>query len=317
MFTLSWEGMILSGGDFDSFEVTLADAVYGDPDLHDMLLSGKKIHGIFGTYLRPGWTYEQVLASDKQDDDVYSIAKSGVFAMIYGGDWTTLVRNTGIDKEIAKKAEENFFAQFPDIPKARERVSTMFSALLQPGGIGSQVLWRDPKEYIESFLGFRRYYTLENKIIKTLFNLAQHIPKEWRQVKLKVQRNRFSERVQTAFGATCSALYGAAFSIQGSNVRSACNHEIQSPGGDITKDVQRKIWNLQPIGVGPLLVAPFNVHDEVLCVNHPDYTDRIAVIVNDAVENYREQVPLIAMKWYKEMSNWAGSEKYGLIHIRA
>lgn len=317
MFTLSWKGMILSGGDFDSFEVTLADAVYKDPDLHDMLLSGKKLHGIFGTYLRPGWTYEEVLASDKQDDDVYSLAKACVFTLIYGGDWSTMVRNSGIDKEIAQNAEKLFFEQFPDIPKARKRVGLMFSALVQPND-GGQIFWRDPKEYIESFLGFRRYYTLENKIIKTLYNLAQNIPKEWRQVKLKVQRNRyFSDRVQTAFGATCSALYGAAFSIQGSNVRSACNHEIQSPGGDITKDVQRKIWNLQPVGVGPLVVAPMNIHDEILCVNHPDYTDRIAVIVEETVEGYREQVPLIGMAWYKRMSDWAGSEKSGLVHIKA
>lgn len=317
MFTLSWEGMVLSGGDFDSFEVTLADAVYKDPDLHEMLLSGKKLHGIFGTYLRPGWTYEEVLASDKQDDDVYSLSKSCVFALIYGGDWSTMVRNHGIDKAIAQAAEKKFFDQFPDILKGRKRVALMFSALVQPDE-GGQVLWRDPKEFIESFLGFRRYYTLENKIIKTLYNLSQHIPKAWRQVKLKVQRNRyFSDRVQTAFGATCSALYGAAFAVQGNNVRSACNHEIQSPGGDITKDVQRKIWNLQPIGVGPLMVAPMNIHDEILCVNRPDYTDRIAVIVNDAVENYREQVPLIGMKWYRTLSDWAGSEKDGLVHICA
>ena len=33
MFPLSWRGYILCGGDFDSFEVTLADAVYNDPSL--------------------------------------------------------------------------------------------------------------------------------------------------------------------------------------------------------------------------------------------------------------------------------------------
>ena len=33
MFPLFWEAMILCGGDFDSFEVTIADAVYNDPAL--------------------------------------------------------------------------------------------------------------------------------------------------------------------------------------------------------------------------------------------------------------------------------------------
>ena len=42
MFPLSWDGYILCGGDFDSFEVTLADAVYNDPSLRAALCSGKK-----------------------------------------------------------------------------------------------------------------------------------------------------------------------------------------------------------------------------------------------------------------------------------
>ena len=33
MFPLSGTDMILCGGDFDSFEVTIADAVYNDPAL--------------------------------------------------------------------------------------------------------------------------------------------------------------------------------------------------------------------------------------------------------------------------------------------
>ncbi len=43
MFPLAWSGYELCGGDFDSFEVTLADAVYNDNTLRADLLSGKKI----------------------------------------------------------------------------------------------------------------------------------------------------------------------------------------------------------------------------------------------------------------------------------
>ena len=42
----------------------------------------------------------------------------------------------------------------------------------QPGGIGSKVEWHEPADFVESMLGFRRYFTLENRICKTLFDLA-------------------------------------------------------------------------------------------------------------------------------------------------
>ena len=73
----------------------------------------------------------------------------------------------------------------------------------QPAGIGSQVIWDDPAEYVESFLGFRRYFTLENKICRALFDLARHPPKGWRNHQVKVVR---SNRYQTAGGAVASAL---------------------------------------------------------------------------------------------------------------
>src|SRR4029079_19641999 len=107
---------------------------------------------------------------------------------------------------------------------------------------GSQVVWDEPADYIESFLGFKRYFTLENMICRALFDLARKPPKNWKDCKVKVVRR---DKVQTAGGAVASALYGAAFQSQAANMRAAANHEIQSPGGQITKDVQRRIWNLQ------------------------------------------------------------------------
>ena len=36
--------------------------------------------------------------------------------------------------------------------------------MTQPGGIGTKVVWKDPADYAETMLGFRRYFTLENRI---------------------------------------------------------------------------------------------------------------------------------------------------------
>ncbi len=311
MFPLAWDGYELCGGDFDSFEVTLADAVYNDQTLRADLLSGKKIHALFAMALFPGKTYEEVIASDGTSFDMYSKGKTAVFRMIYGGGWEGLADALGIPEEAARGAFENFGQRYKGVEKARGKTFDSFCSMRQPDGEGSAVIWHEPVEYVESFLKFRRYFTLENTIAKTLFDLARRVPAEWRKTDIKVMRR--PGRIQTAGGAVSSALYGAAFGIQAANMRAAANHEIQSPGGQITKAVQRSIWDLQPAGVHQLLVSPMNIHDEIMCVTHPGHVKKVTEQVRESVESYRLQVPLIGMSWFESMTNWAekkaGAEK--------
>ncbi len=311
MFPLAWGGFELCGGDFDSFEVTLADAVYNDQTLRADLLSGKKIHALFAMALFPGKTYEEVIASDGTSFDMYSKGKTAVFRMIYGGGWEGLADALGIPEEAARGAFENFGQRYKGVEKARGKTFDSFCSMRQPDGEGSAVIWHEPVEYVESFLKFRRYFTLENTIAKTLFDLARKVPVAWRKADIKVMRR--PGRIQTAGGAVSSALYGAAFGIQAANMRAAANHEIQSPGGQITKAVQRRIWDLQPAGVHNLRVAPMNIHDEIMCVTHPDWVQQVTEQVRTTVESFRPQVPLIGMSWFESMANWAekktGAEK--------
>jgi hypothetical protein len=301
-FPLADSGNILSGGDFVSFEVVLAEADYNDPDLRKVLLSGKKLHGIFGTFLYPPHTYEQILASSGTASDMYTPAKSGVFAIIYGGDHNTLHNRLGIPIEIAEEAFKRFASTYLGVGRARRKIIDSFCSMTQPGGIGTKVIWKEPAEFIQSMFGFRRYYTIENEICKALFKLAEDPPKEWRELKMKVVRR---DRTQTVSGACQSSLFGAAFQIQAGAMRSAANHVIQSSGATITKHVQRKIWDIQPFGISPWLVQPMNVHDELMVPTHPDYVDKVAQVVSDSVESFRERVPLIEIEWHKEMKNWA------------
>jgi DNA polymerase I-like protein with 3'-5' exonuclease and polymerase domains len=247
-------------------------------------------------------TYEEINASKGTDFDMYTRAKSGMFGFLYGGDFNTWNQKLAIPLEQAKKAYDKWCAKYPGIGKARMRIFDDFCSMRQPGGIGTQVVWKDPSDYCETFLGFRRYFTLENKICKALFYLANKPPAAWRACPIKVTRR---DRVQTAGGAVQSALFGAAFQIQAADMRAANNHLIQSPGAQITKAVQRKVWDLQPSGVGPLLVAPINIHDEILCVTRPDVVDAVANTVEQAVEAFRPQVKLIGLKWQLSMANWA------------
>lgn len=300
-FPLAWKGYQLAGGDFDSFEVAIADAVYGDAKLRAILQGPKKIHALFAQQLYPGKSYYDIVSTKDTKRDLYLAGKKGVFAEIYFGDESTHYRNLKVPIEVARAAHNWWLTNFPDIGKARQRVVDKHSALRQPGGIGSRVEWNDPAEYVESMLGFRRYFTLEIKICRALYDLAQNPPQHWK-VAGKVRR---FDREQSVRGAVSSALYGAAFAISGAMVRAAGNHEVQSPGAQITKRLQRRLWDLQPVGACEPVVAPMNVHDEVACPCKPWAVHLVEAAVIETVESYRQYVPLIGMTWFSDMANWA------------
>jgi len=241
---------VLDGGDFDGFEVTITDGAYKDPVLHQDITElhtcfdckgigckeceftgkvTKKIHGIFGTFFFDK-TYEAILATkgaSEPERDLYTKSKNGVFALFYMGEVHTLMNRVGISKEQAEAGFNRLLTRYKVFAKERQRYMDMFCSMRQPGGIGSKVIWAEPHDYIESMLGFRRYFTLENLICKTLFHLGEKPPDTWKKIKINVIRR---DRVQTACGALQSALFGAAFALQAANMRAAGNHVIQSTG---------------------------------------------------------------------------------------
>lgn len=322
-FPLAHEGTVLTGGDFSAFEVSLAEADYGDLDLRRDLLTcekcdgemvpnggckvcgsrdGKKIHAFFGTFVFPEMDYKQILATKGSENDIYTQCKQAVFAMFYGGTSYTLKDRLNVDVEVATKALEQFTRRYKQVGIARRRVTDAFCSMTQPGGLGTKVIWKDPDEYIESMFGFRRWFTLENRIAKVLYQLAEKPPKAWQALKIKVLRR---DREQMVTGAARSALFGAAFALQASNTRAAMNHRIQSSGAQITKRTQRVIWDLQPAGIHPWLVQSMNVHDEILCVTDPSIVDKVKETVYNIVESFRPTVPLIGMEWHNKLNTWA------------
>jgi hypothetical protein len=300
-FPMADEGFVLSMSDFSAFEISIAEAVYNDPKLREDLLGGKKLHALFAMELF-NKSYEEVMATKGTEDDLYTMGKQGIFGMLYGGTEYTLQTRLGVDEETAIKAFEKFTKKYPGIGKAREKIKEDFCSMTQPGGIGTEVIWKEPADYAANLFGLKRYFTLENRICKALFELAQKPPPSWKKIRIKVKRR---ERMQTASGATQSALYGAAFGIQAANMRQAGNNEIQSSGAYITKEVEAAIWKLQPSGVHPWLVQPMQIHDEILAVCKPEIVDKIAKVVDETVETFRSAVPLIKLDWRKENKSWA------------
>jgi hypothetical protein len=270
----------------------------GCDDCFETGLADTKIHALFGQNVYPDMTYEQIL----KDKDKYTRCKSAVFAMLYGGEGYTLQDRLGVEIEIANAAHARFCAQYPGVGRAQKRTSDMFCTMRQDENT-CRINWDQPADYIESLFGFRRYFTLENRITKHLFDLAQAPPRTWRNLNIRVERR--SGREQTASGATQSALFGAAFAVQASNKRAAGNHEIQSSGATITKALQRKIWDFQPAGVNPWMVIPLNVHDEIMCPTSPDLVEDVRSKVDNTVEAFRSKVPLIKMVWSTHLKTWA------------
>ncbi len=268
---------------------------------------GKAIHALFGIHVYPEHTYKSLKATKGMNDgkDLYTKAKSAVFAMFYGGEGPTLQDRLGVDLETANKAFTEFGRQFKQVGVARQRIVDQFCSMRQPGGIGSRVEWHEPADKIESLFGFPRYFTLENKICKALFMLGEKPPRAWKDIKIRLVRSLKNPRMQMAEGATRSALFGAAFSIQASSMRAAANHQIQSSGAQATKKLQRNIWNIQPHGVNPWRVIGMNIHDEIMCVTDPQYSAEVKRIVDESVESIRPKVPLIKMDWMIGLKSWA------------
>jgi DNA polymerase I-like protein with 3'-5' exonuclease and polymerase domains len=250
----------------------------------------------------PTMSYEDILETAGTNDDRYTKGKQGFFASIlYGGNHLTLARKLGVNEEDGKAAIEKLLKKYRDVNAWRVGIAKAFQSMTQPEGLGKRIYWNTPPDYCESFLGFRRYYTLENKICEALYTLARKLPKEWQKNNVKCVR---SNRVQYATGAVSSALFGAAFGLQSANVRSAANHQIQSPGAQLTKRAQRLVWDLQPSGVGKWCVAPMQIHDEIVAVTSPEYVQPVADCINSTVESFKEKVPLIGMTWKANVNSW-------------
>lgn len=328
----------LCGGDFDGFEVALMEAAYDDPELRKDLLTTRdctydgskkknpvpclkvsgninptcpecegtgreamKIHGIFGSFLF-NMTYDEVLATAKLDGDAnkYSRAKVGMFATAYGGTVHTLVKKTGATQQAVDEAFAKFNSKYTKMAAGRQEITDSFTPVVFSN---AGTYWRDPAEYIESLNGFRRYFTLENQILRALYDVTKTPPKHWNKLEVRVTRKL---KVQKVGNAAISAVFGAIFSMSASNCRAAANHKIQSTGAVLTKQLQRRVWEFQPQGIHPFVVRPMQVHDELMCPCDPKVSKAVQDAVNAFVQSGTSLCPLLKMKWVIGMKDWSG-----------
>lgn len=277
-------GPNLMGGDFNSFELTICDAVYNDPNWREMLQAGQKAHGVFGSGLY-GMTYDEVM----QDKQKYTQAKSGLFLLVYGGTAGGIEYKLDATAEQSKRAEKEFFNRFPKFLERREEIYRQYRPLKD------NFTWQEPLEYVETLLGHRRYFTLEWNICRTLYTLAKNMPFERKN---EITCERTENRLQTTSNALRSALYYTIKQIQKKASRAAINHEIQGLGADITKYVQNDISNLQPRGIHEWQIQTMNIHDELVAVVHnKELMPEVERRVYAKVDSLKEIVPLLSIEW--------------------
>jgi len=285
-------GYSLSGGDFDGFEIAIAQAVHKDVQLDEDLKSGYKIHAFMSSKAFD-MTYEEVLATKGTTEDKYVLGKNGVFAMFYGGNAYTLTNRMVIKDSKAKKIEKDFQARYKGFAKNRAEIFEDFTT--------GEDRPKFRRNHAASMLGHTRYFKLEQDLLDRMRYVLEICQKtDWANITLV--RNESKGR-QTVGEIITSVIWGFFYSMQSRCGRQAVNHEVQSTGAELTKILQIRIWDLQPQGVSAPVVLPFNVHDELIVMNK--FPDKVADVVSDFIEEYKAIVPHLGMTWNKELKNWS------------
>ncbi len=298
-FPLADEDEVLMGGDFDAFEVSIMCARYNDPNLIAELEKGRKIHGVFAS-LMFNLSYDEILKTKGTENDLYAKGKTAVFALCYGGQPYTIARQCGCTLEQAENGYDRWFEQFPNFSKVVDEITKDYSLINTDGGDFKLV---EGKPYVESMLGFKRHYRIEQHLIKSIWNLIQNQPSLWKEAEIYCIRKQ-KKGSQFVGNALVSALFGFMFSLQNRMVRTAMNHQIQSTGGQLTKELQVRLWDLQPEGYNDWVVRELNIHDEVMAVcNNQETAGKTKVIVTDFIQEYKSLIPLLGMNW-ANLNGW-------------
>lgn len=325
-FPLAFEGEDLIGGDMQSFEISIAEADYGDPKLREQLttcdvcdvvmtvkdgrvrcpkcngLDAKSFHALFGAGFFPELGYDGIMATKGlKVGNRYNPCKNGAFATLYGAQPAKLAGTIEVSEDVAVEGFHRFWRTYEVAGRKRREVEQRFTSLYNRGNSG-KIYYKTPDDSIESLTGYRRYFVLENYLVKELNDLAENIPADWQKLRGKVTRSKKGE--QSLASAIRSALYGCAFGLQNACIRQAANHRIQSTGATITKDIQCEIWKFQPAGFHRWLVRPFQVHDEVQCPIEPSLKAVVTTAVREKVETYRPLIPLIGID-FGELKSWS------------
>lgn len=289
-----------SGGDFSGFEVTIFVAVTGCKKLETQLLTGMKIHAIWGSMIF-GMTYEDVLATDgikaSEENGYYSRAKNSFFAFLYGAQIPKIALMTWKTESEIAEGFERLHKEYPEIRDSQDRIAKMFQL------IQHYEFCEPRKDYVENLYGFRRYFTNEIMIVKYLHNLMNTIPDELFSIGEGIRVIRRT-KAQDGNQAIKSAIMAVIMQFVSSIVRVANNFVIQSVGGETTKHLEYRLNEFQPSGCNQWQLKTFNVHDELRIGHTKELEEPIRQTVKEFINEYKKYIPLIEMEWESGKHDW-------------
>lgn len=312
IFTLAEDGWVVSGGDFDSQELAITAAVMKEDRLVEDMQEGNSMHALFAADIS-GIPYEQIMQhkEDKSRPEAnwYKLGKIGVYSILYGASARGVSYQLGISEEEAEQAIINLLDNYANIKETRKTVRNALKSLKSLDG-GRLRLDKPDQTFIDSCFGYRRSFETEFEImegiIQAMEEIKDHLIKVQKQERWPKLVRKDKKGPQTVAGAVSSALYGAAFSVEGKILRAAMNHLIQSAGRTITLRVQHRIWTLQPVGANPFRLKLLSVHDEIGATSTPEDAELIEELVADEVDQLTETVPLLSLEWVKDVGSWRG-----------
>ena len=88
-------------------------------------------------------------------------------------------------------------------------------------------------------------------------------------------------------------------------MRAAGNHIIQCTGAETNKELQCRLWSLQPAGITKWHIQPMNIHDEIMAPMLPECIPEANRIVTSLIDEYKKHIPLIGIDWGDHLESWA------------
>ena len=281
-------------GDWSSFEVRIAAAVYQDDNLSKVVAEGLDMHSYTASIAHPliierlnelsipeNKRYEWVRKHYKEDDNFVvkcrKQIKAVVFGIFYGAQAFTISESLGITESEAQRILDLFFRAYPGIKRYRDIIEEKFLTADTVNWSANSI--NKMEVSLKDLTGFERRWDFEKKLSQIFWKLGHSQFRTGLSGQIVRDKNKGWQSIDNACR---SAFLGASINIQSSASRQAVNFRVQATGSSIHKRLQAKLWSETRIGT-------LSIHDEVICITKGFDYDK----VTEKIKKYEKDAGLI------------------------
>ena len=288
-------------GDWSSFEVRIANAVYQDEQLNYDLENGIDLHSMGTVSFHPdfkdsGISYEDFKAGYK-DNLKWDKARKGIKSVIFGSFYFctahAVANALGILEGEAQKILDGLYDRYSGMKRYRKATEDDF--LTADTEKWSKDCVSKMKRSRKDLTGYERRWDFEAAVAEAMWELGQRNHKTG--IEGTVIRSAQKGR-QTINNAVKSAFLGSAIAIQAAVSRQAGNMLIQATGSSLNKKLQAETWE-------KLRVPTLNIHDENIVPHHPNFDMKTySELIDDYTERATKIVPMLEFD-YGPTERWS------------